>query len=76
MPLSSIESKIEKLHNIEVRITSEASIDNKVFIKSSINSMHSISGYVIEEKSSPVKRATLNSYISILNPITSTVDNN
>jgi hypothetical protein len=76
MPLSSIESKIEKLHNIEVRITSEASIDNKVFIKSSINSMHSISGYVVEEKSSPVKRATLNSYISILNPITSTVDNN
>ena len=76
MPLSSIESKIEKLHIIEVKITSEASIDNKVFIKSSINSMHSISGYVIEEKSSPVKRATLNSYISILNPITSTVDNN
>jgi soluble P-type ATPase len=76
MPLSSIESKIEKLHNIEVRITFEASIDNKVFIKSSINSMHSISGYVVEEKSSPVKRATLNSYISILNPITSTVDNN
>jgi hypothetical protein len=38
--------------------------------------MHSISSYIVEEKSSPVKKATLESYIKILNPIVSTVDNN
>jgi hypothetical protein len=76
MPLSSIETKIEKIHSIEVNIVSEATIENKLFIKSTINNMHSISSYIIEEKSSPVKKATLESYIKILNPIVSTVDNN
>lgn len=76
MPLSSIETKIEKLHSIEVNVVSETSIENKLFIKSSINNMHSISSYIVEEKSSPVKKATLESYIKILNPIVSTVDNN
>jgi hypothetical protein len=76
MPLSSIETKIEKIHSIEVNIVSEATIENNLFIKSTINNMHSISSYIVEEKSSPVKKATLESYIKILNPIVSTVDNN
>jgi len=76
MPLSSIETKIEKLHSIEVNVVSEASIENKLFIKSSINNMHSISSYIVEEKSSQVKKTILESYIKILNPIVSTVDNN
>ena len=76
MPLSSIDTKIEKIHSIEVNIVSESTIENKFFIKSTINNMHSISSYIVEEKSSPVKKTTIESYIKILNPIVSTVDNN
>ena len=76
MPLSSIETKIEKIHSIEVNIVSESTIENKLFIKSTINTMHSISSYIVEEKSSPVKKTTIESYIKILNSIVSTVDNN
>lgn len=76
MPLSSIETKIEKIHSIEVNIVSESTIENKLFIKSTINNMHSISNYIVEEKSSPVKKTAIESYIKILNPIVSTVDNN
>ena len=76
MPLSSIETKIEKIHSIEVNIVSESTIENKLFIKSTINNMHSISSYIVEEKSSQVKKTTIESYIKILNPIVSTVDNN
>ena len=76
MPLSSIETKIEKIHSIEVNIVSESTIENKLFIKSTINNMHSISSYIVEEKSSPVKKTTIESYIKILNSIVSTVDNN
>lgn len=76
MALSSIESRIKKLHSIEVKILPEATIDNNVFIKSSINKMFTISSVIVEEKSSPIKKATLESFIKIKNPIVSSVDNN
>lgn len=76
MALSSIESRINKLHSIEVKILPEAIIDNNVFIKSSINKMFTISSVIVEEKSSPIKKATLESFIKVKNPIISSVDNN
>lgn len=76
MALSSIESRINKLHSIEVKILPEATIDNNVFIKSSINKMFTISSVIVEEKSSPIKKATLESFIKVKNPIISSVDNN
>ena len=76
MALSSIESRINKIHSIEVKILPEATIDNNVFIKSSINKMFTISSVIVEEKSSPIKKATLESFIKVKNPIISSVDNN
>lgn len=76
MALSSIESRIKKIHSIEVKILPEATIDNNVFIKSSINKMFTISSVIVQEKSSPIKKATLESFIKVKNPIISSVDNN